>query len=119
MNGIEATKIAKTGVGRPINDFSCFISMLKFVALLLKIATINAIKYGAILFNSNKLLIISSLYFDNIKLNKIKLGATPNVTISAIESNCFSISLLTFNKRAIAPSKKSSIAPINIQIEEI
>ena len=34
MNGIEEIKIAKAGVGRPINDFSCFISMLKFASLI-------------------------------------------------------------------------------------
>ena len=38
-------------------------------------------------------------------------GATPKVTISAKESNCFPNSPCTFNNRAAKPSKKSKKAP--------
>ncbi len=41
-------------------------------------------------------------------------GATPNVTISAKESNCFPSSPATFNFLAKNPSKKSNIAPVKI-----
>lgn len=44
-----------------------------------------------------------------------KPGATPKVTMSASESNCFPISLLTFNFRARKPSKKSNKAPKKIK----
>ena len=41
-------------------------------------------------------------------------GATPEVTISAKESNCLPNSLPTFNKRAANPSKKSKKIPNKI-----
>ena len=43
-------------------------------------------------------------------------GATPKVTISAMLSNCFPISEVTFNNLADNPSKKSSIAPKKIKV---
>ena len=42
-------------------------------------------------------------------------GATPNVTMSAKESNCFPNSPEVLNIRAKKPSRKSKIAPKNIE----
>jgi hypothetical protein len=47
--------------------------------------------------------------------NKIKAGRTPKVTISARESSCFPISLLTFKILATNPSKKSNKAAKKIK----
>lgn len=49
---------------------------------------------------------------EKIKITSIIIpGATPNVTISARESNCFPSSPILFNFLAKKPSKKSNIAP--------
>ena len=47
-------------------------------------------------------------------LNRIMLGATPKVIISANESNCFPNSLYAFKIRALSPSRRSKNAPMRI-----
>ena len=53
---------------------------------------------------------------EKIKITNMMIpGATPNVTISARESNCFPSSPILFSFLAKKPSKKSNIAPRKIK----
>ena len=118
ISGIATTKIAATGVGKPINEVVCRVSILKLAKRIaenigISRAKISGKKKPSILASLNMILWCNWY----IKWNKIIPGATPKVTISAMESNCFPSFPVTFSKRAASPSKKSKKAPAKMQRE--
>ena len=115
IRGKEAIKIAVIGVGSPVNDFFWLVSILNFASLtaaniIIKKAIKEMVENG-----SSKFAIVrfGSLIF--ISLNKIKLGAIPDVIKSAILSSCIPNSLSTFKILAKNPSKKSNATPVKIK----
>lgn len=143
INGKEATSIALVGVGTPINDSDWRVSMLNLARrraekIGIRMATISikgwylnngchklgngnaqCITSSFILkYNSYGIAIgIIEVIFISIILKIIIPGKTPKLTTSARESNSFPIGLVTFNKRAAKPSKKSKTAARNIYID--
>ena len=124
INGNEITNIAIAGVGKPINEVDWRSSKLK-LANLYAAATGNKKPINGINWISDKLQVDISPFSTKLVAKEFSLiafsinwyitkpGATPEVTISARESNCFPNSLFTFNIRAANPSKKSKKIPIN------
>lgn len=119
------------GVGKPIKEDVCRVSKLNF-------ANRNKEKKGIInpargtntsadlklrrsfiqVKKSNCVFSIEKLEIErsDARTTIIKTpGATPKVTISAKESNCFPNSPEVLNIRAKKPSRKSKIAPKNIE----
>ena len=108
--GSEAINRPIAGVGRPVNESSCPLSILN-------LAKRKAEKTGS---KTAMIVIYGGIpYFHSfspiiIKWNIIAPGATPKETISDKESNCLPISLLTFKALAVSPSAKSKTAAANM-----
>ena len=125
--------IAFAGVGRPRNPIFCRSSMLNFAKRNNEKKGIAKAKSGIKSFISpankrskcsRKSYRITSKYGCSRNPGSHKVittiiitpGATPNVTISAKESNCLPISPSIFSFRAINPSRKSKTAPASTAI---
>ena len=117
ISGIEAIKIAVMGVGSPINEFFWFLSILKFANLKaanigIKKAIKEMLENGVSKKNSpnNRVVLLAF-----ISLNKMKEGASPEVTKSAKLSSCNPNSFSIFKSLAKNPSKKSRKIPRKIK----
>ena len=83
-NGKLVINKAFAGVGNPIKEFDCLVSILNFANRMAeKTGIVKAIQTKQALFN---------VKVACIKMNIIAPGATPNVTMSANESSCLPIS---------------------------
>ena len=87
----------------PINVVVCLVSILNFASLKAENNAKEKVTYETT--SKDPPLII---------LKRIKEGRTPNVTISARESNSLPIGELTFSNLALKPSKKSKTAAIHM-----
>jgi hypothetical protein len=103
--GIAEKNKAFAGVGNPMNSSVWLVEILNFPNRTADKMAIKKAEYGKYSPNPSNVLI------SNKNRYIIKLGATPKVTISASESNCFPSSPLTLSNRAAKPSKKSRNKP--------
>ena len=88
-----------------MNPFCCLLSILNFDR-----------RIAAHIGNRKQIIRGKEMFMEENSLNRIILGAIPNVTKSENESNCFPNSLCAFRKRAASPSKKSNKAPRRIKL---
>ena len=104
----EQMKIALAGVGNPINESVCRVSMLNLAN---RNAEKTVMKYAESATSQpkgyNKPFLIAT---ENNIQYMTEAGATPKLTTSANESSCFPISEYAFNQRAAKPSQKSNTA---------
>ena len=115
INGNEAIKIAVMGDGSPVNEFFWLVSMLNFANLIAANITIKKAVKEKVENGSSRFTIVRFGSFIFMSLNRIKLGAIPDVIKSAILSNCMPNTLSTFKILAKNPSKKSNATPVKIK----
>ena len=108
MKASEQINSALAGVGSPINESLCRVSMLNFANRNAeKTAMINAgtaTHHPQVQISTGNPCFLAAV---NNRAYMIEAGATPKLTISASESSSFPIAEYAFSQRAANPSKKS------------
>ena len=97
-NGNAVMNNALAGVGRPMNESVCCVSILNFASRSAEKMVRKNATYGSKLLGEIVL----------ISWNITMPGRTPKLTTSASESSSFPIGELAFNILAIKPSRKSN-----------
>ncbi len=107
---------AFAGVGNPINESVCLVSILNFANLSAENTAImnadNAINQPIVYISVENPCAATA---DNNIINRIEAGATPKLTASANESNSLPILEYALSQRAAKPSKKSKTAAAKIK----
>ncbi|HNQ00575.1 MAG TPA: hypothetical protein PKK99_16045, partial [Bacteroidia bacterium] len=94
INGNDTTKSVFAGVGSPINEVLCLVSMLNFASLRAEKTVITNGKNCRICLKLLDSMIVDKLDICN-NLNTINPGTNPKLTASANESSSFPIGEVT------------------------